>query len=282
MGYKAAVQVLKQADDLKVKVSKKCDWLNDGSAWTDQQKLQTIYHQVLVLDLEYALDKKVEQDLWNIGFKNHISSLQELARDKKNPHRSDYQALLTWALESASGFYLSLLQELCNTFDIDLPFRRRGSVYGQINQTTEQTDLPQTSSCLYICQYCLVHLGDVARYRTQRKQAESFYKQAILVSPTSGHPYNQLALLEASQGNKLSTVFYYVRGIAVRNPFPASATNLLSTLSSAIDKDSPSEKIQIKMTLNEFIQLFLCTHGYLHTVHGTKASRIGGKKSQLR
>ncbi|CAG9865335.1 unnamed protein product [Phyllotreta striolata] len=277
MGYKAAVQVLKQADDLKIKVSRKCDWLNNAEAWTDQQKLQTIYHQVLVLDLEYALDKKVEQDLWNIGFKNHISALQEQARDKKNPHRSDCQALLTWALESASGFYISLLQELCNTFDVDLPFRRRGNIFGQTVPNSEINCLPQTSSCQYVCQYCLVHLGDIARYRNQRKQAESFYKQAIMVSPTSGHPYNQLALLEASQGNKLSTVFYYIRGIAVKNPFPASATNLACTLSSAIDKDSPSEKIQTKMTVNEFIQLFLCTHGYFHAACDLRQAELSVK-----
>lgn len=73
----------RQADDLKIKVNRKCDLLNSNEAWTDQQKLQTIYHQALVLDLEYALDKKVEQDLWNVGFKNHISSLQQMARDKK-------------------------------------------------------------------------------------------------------------------------------------------------------------------------------------------------------
>ncbi|XP_056644839.1 nonsense-mediated mRNA decay factor SMG7-like [Diorhabda sublineata] len=277
MGYKAAVQVLKQAEDLKIKVSKKNDWLNNAEAWTDQQKLQTIYHQVLVLDLEYALDKKVEQDLWNIGFKNHISSLQEQARDKKNIHRSDCQALLTWALESASGFYITLLQELCNTFDVDLPFRKRGNVFGQTTPNSDLSGLPQTSSCLYVCQYCLVHLGDIARYRNQRKQAESFYKQAILVSPTSGHPYNQLALLEASQGNKLSTVFYYIRGIAVKHPFPGSATNLSCTLSSAIDKDSPSEKIQTKMTVNEFIQLFLCTHGYFHTGTELKQAELSVK-----
>lgn len=63
------------------------------------------------------------------------------------------------------------------------------------------------------------------------------FRQAILVSPTSGHPYNQLALLEASQGNKLATVFHYVRGIAVKNPFPATATNLANTLSTLIDND---------------------------------------------
>ncbi|CAG9815698.1 unnamed protein product [Phaedon cochleariae] len=278
MGYKAAVQVLKQAEELKVKVSSKCDWLNNAEAWTNQQKLQTIYHQVLVLDLEYALDKKVEQDLWNIGFKNHISSLQELARDKKNPNRSDCQALLTWALEAASGFYITLLQELCNTFDVDLPFRRRGSVFGQTTRNSELTDLPQTSSCLYICQYCLVHLGDISRYRNQRIQAESFYKQAILVSPTSGHPYNQLALLEASQGNKLSTVFYYIRGIAVKNPFPASVTNLSSTLNSTIDKECiQPDKIQTKMTVNEFVQLFMCTHAYFHTCSELKQAELSVK-----
>lgn len=73
----------RKAEGLKLKVSQKSDLLTDSDAWTDQQKLQTIYHQVLVLDLEYALDKKVEQELWTLGFKNHITTLQELSRDKK-------------------------------------------------------------------------------------------------------------------------------------------------------------------------------------------------------
>lgn len=68
---------------MKIKVSQKCDLLNDSEIWSYQQQLQTLYHQVLVLDLEYALDKKVEQELWTLGFKNHITGLQELSRDKK-------------------------------------------------------------------------------------------------------------------------------------------------------------------------------------------------------
>lgn len=64
-----------------------------------------------------------------------------------------------------------------------------------------------------------------------------FYRQAIFVSPCSGHPYNQLALLEASQGNKLSSVFHYVRGISVKHPFPAAITNLTNTLSAAAEKE---------------------------------------------
>ncbi|KAF5306739.1 hypothetical protein FQA39_LY01497 [Lamprigera yunnana] len=267
MGCKAAVQALQKADFLKAKVTQKCDLLNDSEAWTNQQQLQTIYHQVLVLDLEYALDKKVEQELWTVGFKNHITALQDQVRDKKNPHRSESQALLSWCLEAASGFYLTLLQELCMAFDLDLPFRKKLNVYSQTKSWScvEQLNPPQTSSCIYICQYCLVHLGDIARYRNQRKQAESFYKHAILLSPTSGQPYNQLGLLQTSQGDKLAAIFYYVRGIAVKNPFPATATNLANTLSLAIDKDEAITEVQTKLTVNEFIRMFIRVHGLLYS-----------------
>lgn len=109
---------------------------------------QKIYEQVLLLDLEFAINKKVEQDLWNIGFKNYIDVLQKLVKEKKvsccffsmeftlfdvcncfiffsqNPKRNEYQGLLNVCLESASGFYLVLLEEICATFSFNLPFPR--------------------------------------------------------------------------------------------------------------------------------------------------------------
>ena len=42
----------------------------------------------------------------------------------------------------------------------------------------------------------------------------------------TGQPYNQLAILEAAKSNKLATVFYYARSIAVKHPFPVASTNL--------------------------------------------------------
>lgn len=72
-----------QADTLKAKLLLKWDLLNEPGLRITQHQLQTIYHQVLVLDLEYALDKKVEQELWTFGFKHYISALQEITRDKK-------------------------------------------------------------------------------------------------------------------------------------------------------------------------------------------------------
>lgn len=35
---------------------------------------------------------------------------------------------------------------------------------------------PKKSSCCYMCQHCLVHLGDIARYKFRGKQAEIFYR----------------------------------------------------------------------------------------------------------
>lgn len=55
------------------------------------------------------------------------------------------------------------------------------------------------------------------------------FRHAVELGSSSGHPYNQLALLEASR-DRLSTVFFYTRSIAVAHKFPAAITNLANTL----------------------------------------------------
>ncbi|XP_046740287.1 uncharacterized protein LOC124407800 isoform X2 [Diprion similis] len=268
MGLKAAVQALKKAEPLKDKVQQCKDLLNDNDAWVCQQQLQKIYQQVLILDLEYALDRKVEQELWNLGFKNYIATLQIQAKDRKNPKRGESQAMLSWCLEAASGFYLTLLQEICTAFDLDLPFRRKSYVYGCTSpwKAVEKLSAPHKSSCFYVCQYCLVHLGDIARYRNENKQAELFYRHAVSLSPSSGQPYNQLALLEASRGDKLGTVFHYVRSVAVKHPFPVATANLAKTLSSALNDKSFNTEGKTKLTSQEYISVFLKLHGVLHNL----------------
>ncbi|KAK3920144.1 Protein SMG7 [Frankliniella fusca] len=265
MGLNDAVQALKKADILKEKVDSCSDLLSDGDAWVWQQQLQRIYQQVLLQDLEYALDCKVEQELWNYGFKNYICILQNMVKDKKNPKRTESQAMLTWCLEAASGFYLTLLQEICTAFDLDLSCRRRDSVYGisDLNSAPNGSIQPNTSSCSYICQHCLVHLGDIARYRNQNRQAESFYRHAVQLSPHSGQPYNQLALLDSSRGDRLGTVFHYVRSVTVRHPFPAAATNL-RRMFSRFAEDQLNLDGRCKLTVQEYVALFLKFHGLLY------------------
>ncbi|KAL5011982.1 hypothetical protein ScPMuIL_010533 [Solemya velum] len=255
-------QLLRQADALKANVSDSTK--NVSETWVTRQKLEDLYKKLLLMDLEYALDKKVEQELWNNAFKNQINTLQAQTKDKQNPKRAEVQASLNLFLETASGFYLQLLQLICTTFKLDLPFRRKSSCYGIIKEKFPlriKITQPKKSSCLYFCQHCLVHLGDIARYRQQIEQAQTFYWHAANLVPFNGQPYNQLAIVEAARGNKLTTVFYYIRSLAVRHPFPVAATNL-EKLYSKIARDLSEYKG--KLSVSEVVTAFLQFHAIVH------------------
>ncbi|KAM9326706.1 nonsense-mediated mRNA decay factor SMG7 [Gastrophryne carolinensis] len=255
-------QYLRQAEVLKADMTD----FKPGTAevWTSRQALQDLYQKMLVTDLEYALDKKVEQDLWNHAFKNQITTLQGQAKNRANPNRSEVQANLSLFLEAASGFYTQLLQELCTVFNVDLPCRVKSSQLGIISNKQMHCGTvvkPQSSSCAYICQHCLVHLGDIARYRNQTSQAESYYRHAAQLVPSNGQPYNQLAILASSKGDHLTTIFYYCRSIAVKFPFPAASTNLQKALSKALES---REEVKKRWGVSDFIKAFIKFHGHVY------------------
>nr|XP_057924699.1 nonsense-mediated mRNA decay factor SMG7 isoform X4 [Doryrhamphus excisus] len=255
-------QYLRQAEALKADMTD--SKLVAAEAWTSRQALQDLYQKMLVTDLEYALDKKVEQDLWNHAFKNQITTLQSQAKNRANPNRSEVQANLSLFLEAASGFYTQLLQELCTVFNVDLPCRVKTSQLGIISNRQNNGGAivtPQPSSCSYICQHCLVHLGDIARYRNQTSQAESYYRHAAQLVPSNGQPYNQLAILASSKGDHLTTIFYYCRSIAVKFPFPAASTNLQKALSKALES---REDVRSKWSVSDFIKAFIKFHGHVY------------------
>ncbi|XP_043114627.1 protein SMG7 isoform X1 [Puntigrus tetrazona] len=255
-------QYLRQAEALKADMTD--SKLGAAEVWTSRQALQDLYQKMLVTDLEYALDKKVEQDLWNHAFKNQITTLQSQAKNRANPNRSEVQANLSLFLEAASGFYTQLLQELCTVFNVDLPCRVKSSQLGIISNKQSSTSAivkPQPSSCSYICQHCLVHLGDIARYRNQTSQAESYYRHAAQLVPSNGQPYNQLAILASSKGDHLTTIFYYCRSIAVKFPFPAASTNLQKALSKALEN---RDEVKTKWSVSDFIKAFIKFHGHVY------------------
>ncbi|XP_041849340.1 protein SMG7 isoform X2 [Melanotaenia boesemani] len=255
-------QYLRQAEALKADMTD--SKLGSAEVWTSRQALQDLYQKMLVTDLEYALDKKVEQDLWNHAFKNQITTLQSQAKNRANPNRSEVQANLSLFLEAASGFYTQLLQELCTVFNVDLPCRVRSSQLGIISNKQSGGGAivtPQPSSCSYICQHCLVHLGDIARYRNQTSQAESYYRHAAQLVPSNGQPYNQLAILASSKGDHLTTIFYYCRSIAVKFPFPAASTNLQKALSKALES---RDEVKTRWSVSDFIKAFIKFHGHVY------------------
>lgn len=219
--------------------------------------LRSLYKSIILTNLDYALDKKVEQELWNVCFKVPISGLQP-ARGKKNSN-----PLFNWFLEGSSGFYMVLLQEICAQCDIDSTICKR-NVQLAIFSGPIYAVQPKSESFLYICQHCLIHLGDLARYRNLLGEAEGYYKQAIRVEPSSGHPYNQLALLESARGDILSTLFYYVRSLALRHPFPPARINLDKLLKKQWAQPSPYPKSRGgRLSAEEFLLCFLKLQGQI-------------------
>jgi len=267
---------------------------HDQNSWTQLQELQKLYKKLLLSDIEYSLEKKIEIDLWNYCFKDYITYLQLQIRnaksnDKDKAHTAvpsvlqthqggmrraaeiggpDLNITLQWFLEMASGFFILLLEEICIEFDLNFAFLRRNrfcfnNLTSDGNETLSKVRKQELREKLeYICQFCLVHLGDIARYRNDFKQALVYYRQAIEVSPESGQAYNQIALLQAIAGNSLSSISYYVRSIELEQPFPAASTNL-----SKIFGDLSSKKFERSpINKSNFVSEFLRFHALLHEV----------------
>ncbi|XP_047135748.1 nonsense-mediated mRNA decay factor SMG7 isoform X1 [Hydra vulgaris] len=275
-------QLLRQCEALKAAILGKSNEATNvlSDEFVSRQRLETIYKNLLLTDIQFALDNKVELELWNHAFKGHIDILRQRIKEKKlNTEKNELQAKLSLFIDTSSGFYFQLLQDFCERYDLDLPYHGKASQFGilNVNKKLYSGTKPKMNSCLYICQDCLVHLGDLARYRNDLQHANAFYELAAKILPGNGQPYNQLAILASARNNTLLVVFYYLKSISVANPFPAASSNLLKTLSQICSK--PNYSILGKsmgLTVGEFSDLFLQLIGCIHL------QQDAGKLSVLR
>ncbi|BHF67128.1 hypothetical protein SprV_0301015200 [Sparganum proliferum] len=67
----------------------------------------------------------------------------------------------------------------------------------EVSPSKPISNISLSEAIVYVIQHSLIHLGDVARYQNHPPIAWTYYTWAWLVDPTSGHPYNQLAILES-------------------------------------------------------------------------------------
>ncbi|CAH8596988.1 unnamed protein product [Schistosoma turkestanicum] len=101
------------------------------------------------------------------------------------------------------------------------------------NQSSDH-HLDREAAVIYLVHHCLVHLGDIARYRQQPNVAAGYYLWSWVVHPDSGHSFNQLAILEATKplpSRSMDALFYYyIRALACLHSFPAAMNNLSNIL----------------------------------------------------
>nr|BAJ98057.1 predicted protein [Hordeum vulgare subsp. vulgare] len=232
-----------------------------------RQELLDQYNQLILVDLDFAIEKKIEHDLWTIIFKNEISSKQDQMKENHQPpmKRAEIQTSLQTFYEYARGYYIKLLQDVVHAYNFENPIckltfpflQRRSQSSYSIRQCKE-------ASMLYFIQHILVHVGDLNRYSNHIDLAKTFYQYAIQTIPCLGQPYNQIAILHETKNplslltpgqNQLIAVYYYVRSIAIKVTFPLAISNLEKFFQRL--KDFPLSRYEQASPHNEFLTLFL-------------------------
>lgn len=103
-----------------------------------------------------------------------------------------------------------LLQELCTVFNVDLPCRVKSSQLGIIsNKQCNSSAIvkPQPSSCSYICQHCLVHLGDIG----EPLHSLLFFSSKLFIQTDSASPPPPSFYSTISQPDKPSGILLQTR-----------------------------------------------------------------------
>ncbi|CAF0773398.1 unnamed protein product [Didymodactylos carnosus] len=251
--------------------------LNKPEAWYYRQQLLEAYQKLILFDLDYSIDKKIEHDLWNIVFKSQITYKQEqLKGDKRNIKRNEIQTNLQSLYEYARGYYMKLLQNVVQYYNFNTSICKHYNFLKVPQRSTSAIGIGENmnrkckeASLLYFTQHILVHVGDFNRYSNQIDLAKSFYLNAIHIIPCFGQPYNQIgilyemktsstaALFVSLAQNQLITAYYYVRSIAIKVTFPLAITNLEKLFTRLKDISIQRYTTEQKLNEKDFITLFL-------------------------
>lgn len=101
----------------------------------------------------------------------------------------------------------------------------------------------------------LCHMGDLSRYRTSNgfksdhmdyTHALVYYTTAFKIQPSSGMPFNQLGNISYSTGDIFSGTYFFLRSVAVDEPFRDGSSNLRIILKKLLKiKDTSLPKLKI-------------------------------------
>lgn len=228
-----------------------------------QLQLRDAYVEIMQMDVSTTQARDLDQSLWKSVFYRNIEEfrqqLKTSARAKTNTSHQRIIGEFAAFLNSASQFYLNLVAILQNHHDIP--------GYVPLSQLTLDAPPPSSgpsprSESIY---RCLVFLGDIARYKEMHAfqsskafhEASAYYDGAILLDPSNGSAYNQLAVISTYKDDVLGSAYNYVRSMMTASPFATAEGNLDTFLSKVCNKGSLSVQSQAPSGGNDGIHAFL-------------------------
>ena len=142
------------------------------------------------------------------------------------------------------------------------------------------------------CFRSLIQLGDLSRYRETELTAEEpkwyhavgYYDLARTVCPTSGVPYNQLAIVSLAKGDWFSAVFWLYRARSTDSPHPQADANLQRayTKIAQVDRDGKLQESNIDATANLLRFLSKTFSGAIVHSMGSEDQVVNGLELALR
>ncbi|KAG0455734.1 hypothetical protein HPP92_023522 [Vanilla planifolia] len=204
------------------------------------------YEVIVLEDYEFSEKHEVEFKLWQLHYRRieefrvHInaakSSASAVAQGAKGPARTDHLKKIRSAFKSflseATGFYHDLMHKIRAKYSLPLGYVPESHVLSK-----DEMKSAEMKKGLISCHRCLIYLGDLARYKGMYGEgdsinhdftaASSYYLQAASLSPSSGNPHHQLAILASYSSDELVTIYRYFRSLAVDNPFSTARDNLI-------------------------------------------------------
>lgn len=195
-------------------------------------------------------------------------------------------------IQEATGFYHRLIQNLASCYDLnEMGANMQSFPLAGKNPSLEISDAARQCA-ISSCHKCYIFLGDLARYRqtyndSPKKNwsaARDYYNEARNLLPSSGNPYNQLAVIATFAPNNFLALYFYYRSLAVRLPFMTARNNikvLIQKMSADPEKgkkfvkderfnDRNSANSKESSLLNDFLAKFILLHGslFLRQVEG--------------
>ncbi|ORY44790.1 hypothetical protein BCR33DRAFT_850296 [Rhizoclosmatium globosum] len=198
---------------------------------------------LLINDYAAASEKAAEAQLWKQCHYARISGFRaEIAAAKKDRNS---QALLASTslfrafLDDALLFYSQLTLQLASVhglkrvLSIVRPHLRPFEIGVSFNTTpVSSTTTSHKPQVFMTCFQCLIYLGDLARYRDSTTNPSPLPKHYYLLAhkllPSSGNPFNQLAVLPLTPGPSVDLIpsELYVRALCCKKPFVTAKKNL--------------------------------------------------------
>ncbi|XP_001358875.2 telomerase-binding protein EST1A [Drosophila pseudoobscura] len=168
-----------------------------------QNKLQGAFKTLMLEELRFVCEHKVDAFFWKLLFYNVREYLRRQQTDQARTH-----TLLL--IEQALQFYHTVFDQLMAKY---------------ISRFE--------SAVKVVAQRLLICLGDLSRYRvnyvhgTDYLEAARYYHRAQELVPGNGAPYNQLAIVAIFHHKRFDAVYYYVRSLLTSNSIQTAKESLL-------------------------------------------------------